>query len=125
MGPRTFGTTYTLFLTSGEAVLALRGKKRTNTPQHLKPASLSESNSAPEAMPFPRSIHSIKAGVAPPETATLENTTVSVLRMKLRNASPATKVTGVNEQGGTSNYFIGNDPMTLRSGAAVSRRMRR
>ena len=30
--------------------------------------------------------------------------------MKLRNANPATKVTGVDELAGKSNYFIGNDP---------------
>jgi hypothetical protein len=33
-----------------------------------------------------------------------------VLRMKLRNANPAAKVTGVDELAGRSNYFIGNDP---------------
>ena len=30
--------------------------------------------------------------------------------MKLRNANPAARVTGVDELAGTSNYFIGNDP---------------
>jgi hypothetical protein len=34
----------------------------------------------------------------------------SVLRMKLRHANSASKVTGMDELAGTSNYFIGNDP---------------
>jgi len=38
-----------------------------------------------------------------------------VLRMKLRNANPATRVTGVDELAGTSNYFIGNDPAKWRT----------
>ena len=38
-----------------------------------------------------------------------------VLRMKLRNANPAAKVTGVNELAGKSNYFIGNDPAKWRT----------
>jgi hypothetical protein len=35
--------------------------------------------------------------------------------MKLRNANPAAKVTGVDELAGTSNYFIGNDPAKWRT----------
>jgi hypothetical protein len=38
-----------------------------------------------------------------------------VLRMKLRHANPAAKVTGVDELLGTSNYFIGNDPTKWRT----------
>jgi hypothetical protein len=37
-----------------------------------------------------------------------------VLRMKLRNANAAAKVSGVDELAGTSNYFIGNDPTKWR-----------
>jgi hypothetical protein len=40
--------------------------------------------------------------------------TGGVLRMKLRNANPAAKVTGEDELAGTSNYFIGNDPAKWR-----------
>ena len=36
--------------------------------------------------------------------------------MKLRNANPAAKVTGMDELAGTSNYFIGNDPAKWRTG---------
>jgi len=38
-----------------------------------------------------------------------------VLRMKLRKANPAAKVSGVDELAGTSNYFIGNDPAKWRT----------
>jgi hypothetical protein len=35
--------------------------------------------------------------------------------MKLRDANPAAKVTGIDELAGTSNYFIGNDPKKWHS----------
>src|ERR1035437_9785652 len=41
--------------------------------------------------------------------------TGGVLRMKLRNANLAAKVTGQDELSGTSNYFIGNDPAKWRT----------
>jgi hypothetical protein len=112
---------YTLFLTADEAVVALRGKKaKKNSPQSLKPAAPAgmqagfvqghrfsdAANPKQEAAPL---------GAGPAE-ATTESTTGGVSRMKLRNANPAAKVTGVDELAGTSNYFIGNDPAKWRSG---------
>jgi Bacterial Ig-like domain (group 3)/Beta-propeller repeat len=82
---------YTLFLTGDEAVLVLRGKER-NTPQ---------TKIASTAHTLPSSMAASKAGGA--------------LRMKLRNANPAAKVTGADELPGTSNYFIGNDPAKWRT----------
>jgi Bacterial Ig-like domain (group 3)/Beta-propeller repeat/Transmembrane protein 131-like N-terminal len=41
--------------------------------------------------------------------------TGGALRMKLRNANPAAKVTGEDELAGTSNYFIGKDPAKWRT----------
>jgi hypothetical protein len=41
--------------------------------------------------------------------------TGGVLRMKLRDANPAARVSGQDELAGTSNYFIGNDPAKWRS----------
>jgi hypothetical protein len=38
-----------------------------------------------------------------------------VLRTKLRNANPAARITGLNKQLGTSNYFIGNDQAKWQS----------
>ena len=86
---RTSG--YTLFLTGDEAVLALSGK--TASPDKAKVAGVAHNLHSVPAAP--------KAG--------------GVLRMKLRNANPEAKVTGVNELAGTSNYFIGNDPAKWRT----------
>jgi len=81
---------YSLFLTGDEAVLALSGKK----------ASPNKAKVVGAARPPQSSMAAPKGGV---------------LRMKLRNANPAAKVTGVDELAGTSNYFIGNDPAKWRS----------
>jgi len=81
---------YTLFLTGEEAVLALRGSK-TNTNAKIAGTA-----------------HTLRSGVAAPKSG-------GVQRMKLRNANPAAKVTGVDELAGTSNYFIGNDPTKWRT----------
>jgi hypothetical protein len=82
---------YTLFLTGDEAVLALSGKK----------TSTNKAKIAGAAQTFKSSMAQPKAG--------------AVLRMKLRNANPAVKVTGTDELAGTSNYFIGNDPAKWRT----------
>jgi hypothetical protein len=85
---RTSG--YSLFLTGDEAVLTLSGK---NANAKAKMAGAA---------------HSLPSGMAAPKAG-------GVLRMKLRNANPAAKVTGVDELAGTSNYFIGNDPAKWRT----------
>jgi hypothetical protein len=83
---------YTLFLTGDEAVLALSGSK-------------ADTNKAKIA----GTAHTLlRSGTAAPKAG-------GVLRMKLRNANPAAKVTGLDELAGTSNYFIGNDPAKWRS----------
>src|SRR5208283_3650339 len=95
---------YSLFLTGDEAVFAWSGKNvKNSSPQGLKPASLAGSSGTAKATPFP------EAG------PTIKSTVGGVLRMKLRNANPAAKVTGADELAGTSNYFIGNDPKKWRS----------
>ena len=75
---------YTLFLSGDEAVLALSEKK---TDTKAKTAGRVHTLESPVAT---------KAG--------------GVLRMKLRNANRAVKVSGTEELAGTSSYFIGNDP---------------
>jgi hypothetical protein len=82
---------YSLFLTGDEAVFALNGKK----------ASPNKSRIAGAAHALPSSTTAPKSG--------------GVLRMKLLNANPAAKVMGVDEEAGTSNYFIGNDPAKWRT----------
>jgi hypothetical protein len=81
---------YSLFLTGDEAVLALSGKK-TNA-DRAKIGSAAHTS---------QSMATTKAG--------------GVLRMKLRNANLAAKVSGTDELAGTSNYFIGNDPAKWRT----------
>src|SRR6266849_5648817 len=116
---------YTLFLTGDEAVLAMRGKKaKKSSPQGLKPASLADSGGtlrlrsgqALEAMPFPKIIPRTSSSR---DAVAAEDMPGSVLRMKLRNANAAAKVTGVDELAGTSNYFIGNDPKKWRSNVST------
>jgi Beta-propeller repeat len=81
---------YTLSLTGDEAVLALRGKNTDTKPK------------------IARTAHTPPSSVAAPKVG-------GVLRMKLRHANPAAKVTGTDELAGTSNYFIGNDPTKWRT----------
>jgi hypothetical protein len=83
------GRGYTLFLTSGEAVLALRQA----VPKHHQPiGDRGERDSG-----------NSKTG---PST---------VLRVKLVGAKRAIAVRGENELSGKSNYFIGNDPKKWRT----------
>ena len=82
---------YSLFLTEDEAVLALRG-----TMPNTRKTKIQATGDAPEPV------------AAAPAAG-------SVLRMKLRNANSAAKVTGVDELAGTTNYFIGNDPTKWRT----------
>jgi hypothetical protein len=77
------GRGYTLFLTPGEAVLAVRKG-------HGKPSTR---------------LH--KAAVTPDQPP---ETTTTVLRMQLVGANPATRMVGLDALPGKSNYFIGNDP---------------
>jgi hypothetical protein len=77
---------YSLLLTGDEAVLMLSGKKT----GIAKTAHTPLSKAKPKAS--------------------------GVLRMKLRNANPAAKITGVDELAATSNYFVGNDPKKWRTG---------
>jgi hypothetical protein len=64
-------------------------------------------------MPVPKNIHSTSSSR---DDIAAQDITGSVLRMKLRDANPAARVTGMEESAGTSNYFIGNDPAKWHSG---------
>ncbi len=85
---------YTLFLTGDEAVFTLSGTR------------------AKDAAPKAASDFRESARRGKPR---LYRRTGAVLRMKLRNANPAAKVTGTDELAGTNNYFIGNDPAKWRT----------
>ena len=88
------GSGYTLFLTSNEAVLALR--KASQRPRN--PNSKMES-------PY-----------LSPATA--------LLRMRLAGASAEPRVLGLEELPGRSNYFIGNDPKNWRTDVATYAKVR-
>jgi hypothetical protein len=79
------GEGYTLFLTRDEAVLSLRRAPERQLDResaaHLKPIDFKPTNQ-----------------------------NAAVLRMKLVNANTSVSISGVGEQEGKSNYFIGNDP---------------
>src|SRR5438445_3810956 len=81
------GSGYLLFLTPTEAVLTL-----TKTDARAKGP--------------------ISGKATPAES---EKRAGTVVRMKLLDANPAPRVTGVEEQRGRSNYFIGNDPAKWRT----------
>jgi hypothetical protein len=98
---------YTLFLTGDEAVLAFSGKRA------KKPAPKGASRFEGAAVSLKRY----------PDTnlnpATPQSMAGGVLRMKLRNANPAAKISGTDELAGTSNYFIGNDPAKWRTSVST------
>ena len=91
---RTSG--YSLFLTGDEAVLTLSGKK-------------------PQGFVSGHRFSDAASGSRKGVPSAADPTTGKVLRMKLRNANPAAKVTGLDQLAGTSNYFIGNDPAKWRT----------
>ncbi len=84
------GRGYTLFLTEGEALLALtKGESKNGPAQVSKAAGDGEfSHPTPNA--------DVQAPV--------------FLGMKLVGANPAAEISGLDELPGKSNYFIGNDP---------------
>jgi len=102
---------YSLFLTRDEAVLVFGARKRV-WPQRPGSSSVMDSRSAS------KDEFLLKAAgqrASPGHDAMDETISGSVLRMKLRNANLSTKVSGVDELPGKSNYLIGNDPARWRS----------
>src|SRR6266481_5783987 len=88
------GSGYTVFLTSNEAVVALKKGR----PQPKGDRGAFES-------------HFVAANTGPAEA-------VEYLRMKLVGANLASPVSGADELPGKSNYFIGNDPKKWRTNVA-------
>lgn len=82
---------YSLFLTEDGAVFTLSGGKANAHKAKITGTA-----------------RTLQSGMAAPKSG-------AVLRMRLRNANPAAKVTGVDELAGRSNYFIGNDPTKWRT----------
>src|SRR6266568_2552631 len=99
------GSGYTLFLTSDEAVLALRSQK--------PDAALSEAKGARSQKDKSRQSSVVSSQLQKP-TDHGQRTTDS-LRMKLVGANQAANVTALEELPGKSNYFVGNDPKKWRT----------
>lgn len=87
------GSGYTLFLTGTEAVLSLRQGSPTK-------------GSKPQARPHQIPVDNSSAS-RPSQPA--------VLRLKMVGASPTSRVVGISELPGMSNYFLGNDPKKWRT----------
>jgi hypothetical protein len=115
---------YSLFLTADEAVLTLREKKtKQSSPQSSPQGPAADRLRPVSGYRFSDTASSAKLD-APlgagqrPSTSSADPEVVAtrgVLRMKLRNANLAARVTGQDELAGTSNYFIGNDPAKWRT----------
>ncbi len=90
------GSGYTLFLTSSEAVLSLKGHS-SQPPQRC----------------------SGNIGFTEPKGAADE-----VIRLKLLGANPNPKISGLDELPGKSNYFIGNDPANWHKDVATYRKVK-
>lgn len=92
------GSGYDLFLTSNEAVLSLNA-----------PAAQAQTT---ESSLLLTTEHRNAQADLPGQTKN------DVLRMKLVGANPATRVTGLEELPGKSNYLLGNDPKQWRTDVA-------
>src|SRR5947207_3244695 len=99
------GNGYTLFLTSDEAVLALRSQK--------PDAALSEAKGVRSQKDKSRQSSAVSRQLE--KTTDHGLRTTDTLRMKLVGANQAAKVTALDELPGKSNYFIGNDPKKWRT----------
>ncbi len=116
------GRGYALFLTGDEAVLSLRGRRKSDF------GSPMSGNGRPDSQPgtFPtfgqllEGPQSLKAGPAPFERRRITgHQAPSALRMKLVGANANAKVAGLEGLPGKANYFIGNDPKKWRTNVAT------
>jgi Bacterial Ig-like domain (group 3)/Beta-propeller repeat len=105
---------YTLFLTADEAVLTWRAPSGA-TEQAAEKRRFVSGYRFSDTRSSSKSGTPLGAGPWAVSTPATKSKTNSVLRMKLRNANPAARVTGMEELAGASNYFIGNDPTKWRT----------
>jgi uncharacterized repeat protein (TIGR01451 family) len=95
----TRGSSYTLFLTPTEAVLALRKPDGRAGPRQVKNRTLKR----PSA---------------------IKKREISVLRMRLTGANPQPQVTGLEELPGKVHYLMGNDPQKWHADVPTYRKVR-
>ncbi len=106
------GNGYRVFLTSNEAVLALHKPANVN-PQRVNDEPWAQQNA--ESGNRAASLFAGRSALGNPESKTERlagggSSAPAILRMKLVGAKSGTKVTGLKQLPGKSNYFIGNDP---------------
>jgi hypothetical protein len=110
------GAGYTVFLTKNSAVLEL---KRTSSGEHRLGTArlpLPARNDANQPMTLLRGPAAVGLErKADPPTGDGASSTGAVVRLRLINASPAAKITGIEKLPGKSNYLIGNDPKKWRT----------
>lgn len=92
------GQGYGLFLTPTEAVLSLKATPN----QQVNPAASTSNEAILKTQPEKHAI----------------------LSLRLKNAKPSSRITGIDESPGTVNYFIGNDPTKWRSGVPTYAKVR-
>jgi hypothetical protein len=112
------GGGYSLFLTSNEAVLALRKSNSNGKKQMAKGKNefqRSPFDSPRSLLERPASFQFPVSNFQTPATNNEPRTTDAVLHMKLVGANPNPKIVGMNQLPGKSNYFIGNDPKKWRT----------
>ena len=116
------GRGYALFLTSGEAVLSLRGRRKSDfgSPMSGNGRPDSPAGTFPTFGRLLEGPQSLKVGHALFERRCIKgHQAPSVLRMKLVGANANAKVAGLEELPGKANYFIGNDPKKWRTNVAT------
>ena len=106
------GRGYTLFLTSDEAVLALKDAESGIKNQEVRRLKLDIRNWEIENRNSKLETGNWKLEI---RNSKLEACASGVLRMRLLGANPAAKVTGQRELPGKANYLTGNDPKKWRT----------
>jgi len=124
------GSGYTLFLTSNEAVLALRKGK----PKSYQGADRRIHTWLPKrSLPFKSDLtDAALPGLLKLQAAELKTKSAlpsgdirpTVLLMRLTGANPTAKVIGIEELPGKSNYFFGNDPRKWRTNVRAYAKVR-
>jgi hypothetical protein len=115
------GKGYALFLTGGEAVLSLRGSQKSD-PGKLRGDDaelLSRQAVFPTFGRFLGTQRQEDNASRFRQDQEPESQVGSVVRMKLAGANRNSKVAGLEELPGKSNYFIGNDPKKWRTNVAT------
>ncbi len=125
------GSGYTLFLTSNEAVLALRqgkprsyqgAERRTDTwpPKGDLPFKSNLTDAAFPGLLKLQAASELKTKSALPS----RDTRPTVLRMRLMGANPTAKVIGIEGLSGRNNYFIGKNPRKWRTNVPTYAKVR-